>query len=427
MHFSRFRWKRHLSGGVTTGAKTSPMPLNVRAALAGGNHKYKLRRLVQDMVEEVLLKMSPHTHAKHEILKKYLGAWFPILSKWNGRIVYLDGFAGPGEYNNGSYGSPIIALNVAKEHKLKLASEIIFYFIEKEKRRCLHLQKLINKLYGYHEDGSYERLPANFKIYIEQGEFNYIMNSLLGKLEEEKLNLAPTFAFIDPFGYSDIDVQILARVLKFQKCELLITYMVGFLDRFAYDNKHEALIKQILMMSDDELESIRIIKDKEEREEKWLKTLIDKVRQIIKDSSREVYSLSFRVKDRMNKTMYYVIHLTGHLAGVKCMKEAMWNVGKSEGYVFSDYNFDPCQKSILDYLDLDYSKSWIPKAADNLYQKFKGEKKTIKELEQYVLLNTPWIWRKEILKKLEEENKISVIGERSRKKTYPDGLTIHFI
>lgn len=42
---------------------------------------------------------DPHTRAKHEILENYLKAWFPILSRWSGRIIYLDGFAGPGIYS----------------------------------------------------------------------------------------------------------------------------------------------------------------------------------------------------------------------------------------------------------------------------------------------------------------------------------------
>ena len=42
--------------------------------------------------------LEPHTKAKHEILKYYLGAWFPILAKGSGRIVYIDGFAFLGYY-----------------------------------------------------------------------------------------------------------------------------------------------------------------------------------------------------------------------------------------------------------------------------------------------------------------------------------------
>ncbi len=66
----------------------------------------------------VTWSIPPHTRAKHEILRYYLGAWFPILATIQHRLLYIDGFAGPGEYEGGEDGSPIIALKVAKDHKL---------------------------------------------------------------------------------------------------------------------------------------------------------------------------------------------------------------------------------------------------------------------------------------------------------------------
>ena len=54
-----------------------------------------------------------HTRVKHILLEKYLAAWVPILGKWNPKICYFDGFAGRGEYADGSLGSPIIALRTA--------------------------------------------------------------------------------------------------------------------------------------------------------------------------------------------------------------------------------------------------------------------------------------------------------------------------
>lgn len=47
---------------------------------------------------ETVWEMEPHTQAKHEILRGYLSAWLPIMSKYNERLVYVDGFAGPGVY-----------------------------------------------------------------------------------------------------------------------------------------------------------------------------------------------------------------------------------------------------------------------------------------------------------------------------------------
>jgi three-Cys-motif partner protein len=52
--------------------------------------------------KQTIWKLEPHTRAKHEILKRYLQAWMIILSQ--GRfpeILYIDGFAGPGEYEGG--------------------------------------------------------------------------------------------------------------------------------------------------------------------------------------------------------------------------------------------------------------------------------------------------------------------------------------
>lgn len=66
---------------------------------------------------ETIWEIESHTIAKHQILERYLKAWFPILNRYHGRVIYLDGFSGPGRYKNGEPGSPIIALNVANSHR----------------------------------------------------------------------------------------------------------------------------------------------------------------------------------------------------------------------------------------------------------------------------------------------------------------------
>ena len=45
--------------------------------------------------------LSPHTAAKHSILRRHLDAFYPKLSSFHGRVVIIDGFAGPGEYTGG--------------------------------------------------------------------------------------------------------------------------------------------------------------------------------------------------------------------------------------------------------------------------------------------------------------------------------------
>ena len=109
----------------------------------------------------IVWELAPHTRAKHAILKRYLQAWMVILSQGKfPEILYIDGFAGPGEYNKGEPGSPVIALQTALAYRPPLTAKVRFLFVEKDKERSAHLKSLVDKM----------KLPANFAVVIEGGE-----------------------------------------------------------------------------------------------------------------------------------------------------------------------------------------------------------------------------------------------------------------
>ena len=65
-----------------------------------------------------LWEREPHTGAKHELLRYYMGAWYAIMSTTrHKRFVYYDAFSGPGQYKGGEDGSPLIALKALVEHR----------------------------------------------------------------------------------------------------------------------------------------------------------------------------------------------------------------------------------------------------------------------------------------------------------------------
>ena len=71
--------------------------------------------------------------AKHQLLRKYLNGWFPILTKFHGRVIYMDCHAGRGSHTAGQKGSPILALQVLRDHKLRArilhSTEVQFVFL----------------------------------------------------------------------------------------------------------------------------------------------------------------------------------------------------------------------------------------------------------------------------------------------------------
>jgi hypothetical protein len=60
------------------------------------------------------------------------------MSKYNGRLVYVDGLAGPGIYEGGEPGAPIIALNAYLQHAYweRIDSELVYVFTEEDHERA---------------------------------------------------------------------------------------------------------------------------------------------------------------------------------------------------------------------------------------------------------------------------------------------------
>jgi three-Cys-motif partner protein len=107
-------------------------------------------------------------------------------------ILYIDGFAGPGEYAGGEAGSPIIALDTALELKPPLTAKVHFLFVEERDDRADHLRKQV----------ALRTLPANFSAIVEGGvTFEVAFEKRYSGFVRNG-RLMPTFAFIDPFGWT---------------------------------------------------------------------------------------------------------------------------------------------------------------------------------------------------------------------------------
>ena len=153
--------------------------------------------------KEMLWEIEPHTLAKHEILRRYLGAWFPILTTYNQRVLYVDGFCGPGRYKGGEFGSPILAVREALKHSARLnGNKVLFYFMDERSDRIEHLRSELQNM----------NAPNNFVLNSQPGEFEVELRKLLDEVDSKQLQLVPTFAFIDPFGFKGLPFDLVRRL-----------------------------------------------------------------------------------------------------------------------------------------------------------------------------------------------------------------------
>ncbi len=67
---------------------------------------------------------------------------------------------------------------------------------------------------------------------VERGTFADKLGSLLDELDKTSSQIAPTFALIDPFGFSGIPYALIQRLLSKNKCEVLVTVMADSINRW---------------------------------------------------------------------------------------------------------------------------------------------------------------------------------------------------
>ena len=322
----------------------------------------------------------------------------------------MDGFAGPGVYSGGEDGSPVIALETAVEHKLrKHFQEIMFFFIEKDAERARTLERVLKK--------RFPNLHKNIKYGVEGAEFAPTLERVLNELEKRGARLAPTFAFLDPFGFSGFPMKLIGRMMNYDKCEVLITFMAGFVRRFLDERRSPVLDA---LFASKEWRKTRKMSDSKKR----LRFLLDLYEKQLKNVTGARYVRSFGMIGPHNQLIYYLVYGTKHWKGLEVMKEAMCKVDRRGTYTFSDLT-DVNQTYLIDYTT---EPDWVPRAAEMVYSGFRGKTISESEVHQFVITETPFIYRKSILKHLERDSppKIIEVTGRKRMLSYPEGCNITF-
>jgi spore photoproduct lyase len=352
-----------------------------------------------------------HTRVKHELLRKYLYAWIIKLGSFHRRILFFDGFAGRGEYYNTgeviALGSPIIALQVANdllehcEEKMRKPyfDEFICFAIEKDEDNFKNLQKVLAR--------EKEKIKFKDKLLIKpiNNEFANVTNKILEEVGE---NIAPSFFFIDPFGFSGVPFETVKSILSLPRAEIFFTFMTQSINRFLALPNVEKALDELYPTSE-----WRQILNRSEKRDQALKDLYIKC---LHEIAGVKYTWAFSVSmDKKYHTLYYLIHATNNIDGHKIMKGIMSNQSAHGSFAYLGPNdvSERSQTRLFDIQDTGQLKKY-------LLERFRDETLTYDNIQEKVChpwySEPPYIDKhfRQALKDLEKEHKIEVERVTSR-------------
>ncbi len=259
-----------------------------------------------------------HTQVKHELLESYIGGWLSILGRWHKRLLIVDGFAGRGEYVDGSNGSPVILLRKSEELiASKKVDSVVCGFVELDPTNFSNLKAVLTKT---------GQLYPNVHVY---GPFNDSFEQVANRLLEATSGKSvPSFWFIDPFGFTGIPFETVRQLMSLDRSEVFITLMLRdmsrFLARLGLEDTYDRLFG-----SQDWRRIVQSNMSGEAKERSLRDLYVSQLRKI----GCKVTVFRVCMDDKL-QTLYYMVHATRHPKGRWLMKDVMSRQGADGAFAY---------------------------------------------------------------------------------------------
>jgi len=351
-----------------------------------------------------------HTAYKHAILRKYLPVWMQILASNNRTIGYVDCYAGPGVYPDGSDGSPLIALDIAEKKSKTDGCGVWCVFNEHDQGLARRLQESVGLR-------SYRERTLIFSLDAKDLLDHLLMDSRFA--EDGRLSV-PMFFFIDPFGLN-VPMQMLKRIMEQPKTEILLTFMIKDVVRWSRTSGYEHIMMDLF----DHPDPLSLIEQAEgsDYEQRAVNAFVNR----LKVHAGVKHVIKYRIcSQRERRTLFYLVHGSNHFKGFKLMKGIMYNLGIPGAFAYLGPGH-PLQGQT--FLTDQLEQGEIESLANYLVGKYTGMTRSfgfILEANYAEVSGIEKHFRRAVLV-LERRGKVEISGEKRRKGTLKEDHEVRFL
>lgn len=347
---------------------------------------------------------------KSEILNEYFKAWAAIILKGQRykrieKILYVDLFAGPGLYDNGSPSTPIKILQsiyASKGTFVDYDKHVQTFFNDKDTNLINDLKHNISSL-DFYEKLKYKPIILNDSASLDM-------------LKEAFETNTPALTFIDPLGYG-FTQKMLMFAIKNWGSDL---FMLFNFNRIRAAIKNKKVEQNMTEIFGDYLPKIQAFYNKELSPYKRELFIVETFQSIFEDKGFMTLKFKVNFPDRA-QTSHYLFFISKVKLAITRAKEIMSK--------YSDYQEDGiphfgANLNILPVLDPDLNIHSINKLATSIYQiKSEIEGRTIQDIYLAHNHKTNYIKSnyKEAIGKLMKNNQVKLIdkkGNETRRITY---------
>jgi three-Cys-motif partner protein len=355
---------------------------------------------------------SDQSEVKARIVQKYFYVWAkvvgPTAKSMGNKIAYIDLYAGPGRYKDGSASTPLLVLENATADP-QLASTLVTIFNDENKDCTDSLQNEIEKLPSI---GKLKYKPQVMCAPIDEGAASYF----------EKTRLVPSFTFVDPFGYKGLSLKIVNGVIKDWGCDCVFFFNYNRINAGITNSAVDVHINALF--GEERANKLRAsLPGKTPMQREII--VLEELAQAIKSMGGK-YVLPFRFKSASGaRTSHSLIFVSKHFKGYEIMKDIMAKESSIIDQGVPSFTYSPAEAStpLLFSLARPYES-----LLDDICEKYAGQSISMGDIYADHSVDTPYIKRnyKEALIELEQSGALIATPKKRRAGTFADHVVATF-
>ena len=360
---------------------------------------------------------TEQSKVKSAIVSKYFEVWARVMIATqnqyqrdaNNRIAYIDLFAGPGRYSDGTTSTPLLVLKKAIRDD-DMRQRLVAIFNDKDERNTKSLSEAIGQLPGV------DKLKHRPQILIQEVGENIV------KMFEE-MDLVPTLFFVDPWGYKGLSLRLVNSVLKDWGCDCIFFNY----NRINMGLHNDAVRKHInALFGEERADELRTRLRPLTPEQREL-TVVEELCQALRELGPK-YVLPFRFKnERGSRASHHLIFVSKGFKGYEIMKEIMAKESSDAEQGVANFEYNPVDARMATHQQLLFKLSRpLDDLGNILLHDFAGQKLKMIEIYERHNIDHPYIKKnyKDVLKQLEEQQKITASSHR--RGTFGDAVIVTF-
>ncbi len=353
---------------------------------------------------------TEQSRVKAAIVTKYFFAWAKVITptakRMGKRILYIDLFAGPGRYKDGTKSTPLLILEQAIADS-DMREMLVTYFNDAAAENSSSLTYAI------------EQIPGIAKLRHRPR----IANELIGEeivKELQNTTLAPTLFFVDPWGYKGLSLDLIGSVLKDWGCDCIFFFNynrinMGLQNPMVEEHMNALFGKVRADTLREQLDGMR----PEDRE----LVIVEELACALKENGGQfVLPFGFR-NDRGERTSHHLIFVSKHFRGYEIMKDIMARESTSADQGVPSFIYSPADQRQTLLFELTRP---LDELGEMLMREFAGRRLTLKQLYEQHSVGRRFILRnyRDVVRILEANGRVTLTPPAAKRQKRKGEVTV---